>query len=88
VTQPPGVGERSGTNADTRRLFRGLPHRYELLAELLSFGQNGRWRRAMVGRVAATRPTDVLDVATGTGRVARDRADRTDARIVGVDLTE
>ena len=26
------------------KLFRRLPERYDLLAEILSFGQNGRWR--------------------------------------------
>ena len=36
-----------------RRLFSPLPQRYDLLAEVLSFGQNGRWRRAMVDRVAS-----------------------------------
>jgi len=69
-------------------LFSPLPDRYDRLAEWLSFGQNGRWRRAMVDAVAA-RPADlVLDVATGTAGVALELARRTGARVVGVDLTE
>ncbi|TMD93828.1 MAG: dimethylmenaquinone methyltransferase, partial [Chloroflexi bacterium] len=40
--------QRSDPAAFARRLFAPLPRRYDLLAELLSFGQNGRWRRAMV----------------------------------------
>jgi demethylmenaquinone methyltransferase / 2-methoxy-6-polyprenyl-1,4-benzoquinol methylase len=35
-------------NSFAQRLFAPLPSRYDRLAELLSFGQNGRWRRAMV----------------------------------------
>ncbi len=41
------------------------------LGALLSFGQDPRWRRAMVAAVAAGPPRRVLDVATGTGLVAR-----------------
>ena len=36
-------------NSFAQRLFTPLPARYDRLAELLSFGQNGRWRHAMVG---------------------------------------
>ena len=63
-------------------------------------GQNGRWRRAMVDRIAASpagpgapsAPAGggplVLDVASGTAGVAVQLASRTGARVVGVDLTE
>jgi len=71
-----------------RRLFSPLPGRYDLLAELLSFGQNGSWRRTMVDRVAAAAPGSVLDVATGTAGVALLLAERTRATVVGLDLTE
>ena len=39
-------------NRFAQRLFAPLPARYDRLAEILSMGQNGRWRRAMVDRVA------------------------------------
>jgi demethylmenaquinone methyltransferase / 2-methoxy-6-polyprenyl-1,4-benzoquinol methylase len=58
-----------GPNRFARDLFAPLPDRYDRLAELLSFGQNGRWRSAMVGRIL---PADgvILDVASGTAGVA------------------
>ena len=71
-----------------QQLFQGLPRRYDLLAEALSFGQNGRWRRAMVGRVVEGEPAAVLDVATGTAGVAVQLARRTGARVTGIDITE
>ena len=86
-------GSRSGpgVNAFSQRLFRGLPARYDLLAELLSFGQNGRWRSRMVDAVAAgalgPTPPLVLDVATGTAGVAIQEARRLGARVVGADLS-
>jgi demethylmenaquinone methyltransferase / 2-methoxy-6-polyprenyl-1,4-benzoquinol methylase len=71
-----------------QQLFQGLPRRYDLLAEALSFGQNRRWRRAMIDPVAEGRPATVLDVATGTAGVALQLAHRTGAHVTGVDITE
>jgi demethylmenaquinone methyltransferase / 2-methoxy-6-polyprenyl-1,4-benzoquinol methylase len=82
---PEEHGEAGGV---ARRLFSPLPRRYDLLAELLSFGQNRRWRRAMVDRVAAAGPARVLDVATGTAGVALLLTERAGASVVGLDLTE
>jgi demethylmenaquinone methyltransferase / 2-methoxy-6-polyprenyl-1,4-benzoquinol methylase len=70
---------------ETIRLFAGLPRRYDLAGALLSFGQDPRWRRAMVSEVDA-RPGDrVLDVATGTGMVAEALVRRYGCSVVGLD---
>jgi demethylmenaquinone methyltransferase/2-methoxy-6-polyprenyl-1,4-benzoquinol methylase len=79
---------RQDPNAFARDLFDGLPRRYDALEELLSFGQNRRWRTAMVDAVVAGRPRRVLDVATGTAGVALMLAARTGADVTGIDLTE
>lgn len=77
------------SNDFARDLFGGLPGRYDLLAEVLSFGQNRRWRTAMVGAVtAAPRLGTVLDVASGTAGVALMLAERTAARVTGIDVTD
>ncbi len=78
----------SDPNRVAQDLFDALPDRYDLLAEVLSFGQNRRWRRAMCDRVVATRPGLVLDVASGTAGVAMQLAERSPAHVVGIDLTE
>jgi demethylmenaquinone methyltransferase/2-methoxy-6-polyprenyl-1,4-benzoquinol methylase len=82
------TGQVTERNLFARQLFRPLPTQYDRLAELLSMGQNGRWRRAMVDRVVESRPQLILDVASGTAGVATQLAERTGARVVGVDLTE
>jgi demethylmenaquinone methyltransferase / 2-methoxy-6-polyprenyl-1,4-benzoquinol methylase len=81
---------RAQPNAFARQLFDGLPRRYDVLEAVLSFGQNHRWRTAMVDAVvsASPAPQRVLDLATGTAGVALMLADRSDAGIIGVDLTE
>ena len=88
--QVPALDDR---NSFAQRLFTPLPARYDRLAEILSFGQNGRWRRAMVDRLIpangqAAAAQVVLDVAAGTAGVSLQIADRTGAKVVGVDLTE
>ena len=81
---PHVAGDR---NRFAQELFTSLPSRYDRLAEILSMGQNGRWRRAMVDHIVPSSPRQVLDVASGTAGVALQLAARTSAEIVGVDLT-
>ena len=76
-------------NRFARELFDELPARYDRLAEVLSFGQNGRWRRAMIDEVVGSGPALVADVASGTAGVAIQTVRRSPAtRVVAVDLTE
>jgi demethylmenaquinone methyltransferase/2-methoxy-6-polyprenyl-1,4-benzoquinol methylase len=68
-----------------RSLFAPLGPTYDRYAAALSFGQDPRWRRFLVSRVDAG-PTDtVLDVATGTGAVARELLRQKGCRVVGLD---
>jgi demethylmenaquinone methyltransferase / 2-methoxy-6-polyprenyl-1,4-benzoquinol methylase len=66
-------------------LFAGLDRRYDLLSAALSLGQDPRWRRAMVASIHAQPGDRVLDVATGTGLVARALVERYGCEVVGVD---
>lgn len=74
-------------NRFAQRLFTPLPGRYDRLAEVLSMGQNGQWRRAMVDHIVPGLPGLVLDVASGPAGVALQLAARTGARVIGLDLT-
>jgi demethylmenaquinone methyltransferase/2-methoxy-6-polyprenyl-1,4-benzoquinol methylase len=72
----------------TRRaleLFAPLGPTYERFARLLSLGQDPRWRRFLVSRVEAGPGDEVLDVATGTGAVARELLRQKGCAVVGVD---
>ncbi len=74
-------------NRFAQQLFAPLPARYDRLAEVLSLGQNGRWRGAMIDQIASSAPTRILDVATGTAGVAIQLVARTGGEVVGADLT-
>jgi demethylmenaquinone methyltransferase / 2-methoxy-6-polyprenyl-1,4-benzoquinol methylase len=82
------VSKPTNPNGFASALFDGLPRRYDVLAEVLSLGQNRRWRRAAVDHVVGSGPRRVLDVATGTAGVALGLIDRSDAHVTGIDLTE
>ncbi len=55
------------------------------MAALFSFGQDPRWRRAMVAAVDVGADARVLDVACGTGLVSRALARRYGCSVVGLD---
>ena len=82
--------DRAPTEVNTfaRSLFADLPSRYDTLAYLLSFGQDRRWRAAVVERITAANPRRVLDVACGPAGVTLAIAHACNAELVGVDLTE
>jgi demethylmenaquinone methyltransferase/2-methoxy-6-polyprenyl-1,4-benzoquinol methylase len=68
-----------------RALFAPLGRDYDRVATLLSFGQDPRWRRALVAAVQAAPDERVLDVATGTGLVAQELVRRWGCAVVGLD---
>jgi demethylmenaquinone methyltransferase/2-methoxy-6-polyprenyl-1,4-benzoquinol methylase len=73
------------TATSTRRLFAPLGPTYDRYSSLLSFGQDPRWRRFLVSRIDTGANDTVLDVATGTGMVARELVRRTGSAVVGID---
>jgi demethylmenaquinone methyltransferase/2-methoxy-6-polyprenyl-1,4-benzoquinol methylase len=69
------------------QLFEGLPRRYDRTGAVMSFGQDPRWRAAMVAAVRPQPGQRILDVATGTGMVARALA-RAGAQVTALDQSE
>jgi demethylmenaquinone methyltransferase/2-methoxy-6-polyprenyl-1,4-benzoquinol methylase len=74
-----------GLKHEALELFAPLPRHYDRVAAVLSFGQDPRWRRAMVDVVRAQSSERVLDVATGTGLVAQELVRRYGCEVVGLD---
>ncbi|MEO8632795.1 MAG: class I SAM-dependent methyltransferase [Chloroflexota bacterium] len=72
-------------SADAPRIFTGIARSYDRVGALFSFGQDPRWRHALVDAVGAAADDVVLDVATGTGLVAVELARRYGCRVVGLD---
>src|SRR5205823_3208129 len=70
---------------DARRIFSGIGATYERAGALLSFGQDARWRARLVDSMRAAPGDVVLDVATGTGLVARAVSERYGCEVIGLD---
>jgi demethylmenaquinone methyltransferase/2-methoxy-6-polyprenyl-1,4-benzoquinol methylase len=68
-----------------RTLFAPLGPTYDRYSAALSFGQDPRWRRFLVSRLEVSREDTVLDVATGTGLVARELVRRFGCHVVALD---
>lgn len=77
--------ESSPRKREALELFAPLPRHYDRVGAALSFGQDPRWRKAMVAAIRAEPHERVLDVATGTGLVAQELVNRYGCEVVGVD---
>lgn len=59
------------TTRHAQQLFAPLAAGYERWGNILSMGQDARWRRRMIDGLACSRGTKVLDIAAGTGLITR-----------------
>ncbi len=70
-----------------RKTFSAIAGRYDLANHLLSGGFDFLWRAKAAHLVAATRPSRILDLATGSGDLARALASANPrSEIVGADF--
>lgn len=78
-----------------RDMFDQVAARYDFLNHFLSLGIDKQWRKKLVKSLqrhfveaSADSEPEVLDVATGTADMAINIAQRTNARVTGIDLSE
>jgi demethylmenaquinone methyltransferase/2-methoxy-6-polyprenyl-1,4-benzoquinol methylase len=72
--------------ADVRAMFDDVAKRYDITNDVLSLGQDRRWRKAVVEAVDARPGERVLDLAAGTGTSSQPFADR-GAEVVPCDFS-
>ncbi len=53
--------------SDVQRMFDAVARRYDVTNDVLSMGQDRRWRKAVLDAVAPSPGEKVLDLAAGTG---------------------
>ncbi|MDH4066922.1 MAG: ubiquinone/menaquinone biosynthesis methyltransferase [Acidobacteriota bacterium] len=70
-----------------RQLFATIADRYDLITRLLSFGQDRRWKNRLVREARAAGPDLAIDLACGTGDIARLLKERGVQHVVGLDVT-
>lgn len=70
-------------------MFNNISGKYDFLNHFLSMGIDKIWRKIAIKKLKKTSPSDVLDVATGTGDFAIEiNRQIPDANIKGVDISE
>jgi demethylmenaquinone methyltransferase/2-methoxy-6-polyprenyl-1,4-benzoquinol methylase len=76
--------------AYVHRAFTAIADRYDLLNTLLSFNQDRHWRRSTMSTLELKGSEILLDVATGTGKLAQEleRGVGAGGRVVGIDFCE
>jgi len=79
----PGTGDISREPESVRAMFGRIARRYDLANHVLSGGADFLWRRRAAKIVAGWRPSDVLDLATGSG----DLAIAIQRRLLGAQIT-
>src|SRR5260370_41011080 len=57
-----------------REMFAGVAPRYDLANQVLSLGLDRSWRKYVCQTVTAWKPSRILDLATGSGVLARELA--------------
>lgn len=75
---------------DLVQMFGAIADRYDLMNRIMTFGQDGRWRRQAVELTGVRPGAQVLDVATGTGDLAIELAKSVHpgGSVVGLDFSQ
>jgi len=69
-------------------MFDNIAPKYDLLNHVLSMKIDVLWRNKLVNMMKKDNPQEVLDVATGTGDLAITIEKGTDAKVIGLDLSQ
>jgi len=81
-------GRNESRRDDVRRMFGRIAPRYDLLNRLMTFGQDQRWRKAMITKLCLPPKSFVLDLGAGTGDLAFEALQQhPDAFVIAADLT-
>ncbi len=92
MTTPESINPYDNSRSKTeqvREMFDNIAPAYDRLNRAMSYGLDRSWRRKAVAMVAETAPTEIIDIATGTGDFAISLARAIPgATVTGLDLSE
>lgn len=85
----PYKDSQDGKKKQVEQMFDNISENYDGLNRVISLGSDIKWRKKVIKMVGDTKPNAILDIATGTGDLAIQFAESTNAeKIVGLDLSE
>ncbi len=85
----PYKNSSEGKKKQVEQMFDTISENYDGLNRIISLGSDIKWRKKVIKMVAEKNPISILDIATGTGDLAIQFAEKTSAeKIVGLDISE
>ena len=76
-----------GKKEQVAKMFDTISGNYDGLNRVISFGIDIKWRKKVLKLVAAKKPKQILDIATGTGDLAILMAETNAEKIIGLDIS-
>ncbi|MDR0230449.1 MAG: bifunctional demethylmenaquinone methyltransferase/2-methoxy-6-polyprenyl-1,4-benzoquinol methylase UbiE [Flavobacteriaceae bacterium] len=76
-----------GKKQQVEQMFDTISGNYDNLNRMISLGTDQGWRKKVLKMVSATNPTNILDIATGTGDLAILLSKSNAQKITGLDLS-
>ena len=70
------------------KMFNNISEEYDLLNRVISFGIDISWRKKIVKILKNKKPTNILDIATGTGDLAIELTKTNAQTIIGLDISK
>jgi demethylmenaquinone methyltransferase / 2-methoxy-6-polyprenyl-1,4-benzoquinol methylase len=84
----PYFDSAKGKKEQVAEMFDNIAPKYDFLNHFLSFGIDKIWRRRAIRLIKPFKPSEILDVATGTGDLAIEAIKNSGAkRITGIDIS-
>jgi demethylmenaquinone methyltransferase/2-methoxy-6-polyprenyl-1,4-benzoquinol methylase len=77
-----------GKKQQIAKMFDTISNEYDDLNRVISFGIDIKWRKKVVQIISKKEPTNILDIATGTGDLAINLTQTNANQIIGLDISE
>ena len=77
-----------GKKQQIAKMFDTISNEYDDLNRVISFGIDIKWRKKVVQIISKKEPTNILDIATGTGDLAINLTQTNATQIIGLDISE
>lgn len=87
ISTKPYKDSELGKKEQVAKMFDTISSKYDNLNRVISFGIDVTWRKKILKMVAHKNPTEILDIATGTGDLAILLSETNAKKIIGLDIS-
>ena len=84
----PYKNSEKGKKAQVTEMFNNISGSYDFLNHTLSIGIDKIWRKKVINILKKHRPSNILDIATGTADFAIQSVQLKPNKIIGIDISE